>query len=82
MQRFSKKHLKSRGKTATLFMQMDSLRRILYNEESLVSLEVARKETRDTLMGKKIEGKSRVKLVGEQRSNLPNDTDVSYYSWL
>ena len=54
----------------------------LYNEESLVSLEVARKETRDTLMGKKIEGKSRVKLVGEQRSNLPNDTDVSYYSWL
>ena len=29
-----------------------------------------------------IEGKSRVKPVGEQRSNLPNDTDVSYYSWL
>jgi hypothetical protein len=29
-----------------------------------------------------IESKSRVKPVGEQRSNLPNDTDVSYYSWL
>lgn len=46
MQRFSKKHLKSRGKTANLIPSI---------------AEVARKENRDTLMGMKIEGKSRVK---------------------